>query len=75
MRMKALGAAAHKEKEEKLSLFTTGIGKKKEQGKHLWSKDCIKYFKQAEAEWIGVYEDEKLMKILYSWWESWLEKK
>ncbi len=38
--MKALGAAAHKEKEKKLRLlFTAGIGKKKEQGKHMWSKE------------------------------------
>jgi hypothetical protein len=74
--MKALGAAAHKENKKKLRpLFTSGIGKKKEQGKHMWSKEGIKYFKQAETEWIGVYEDEKLMKILSSGWEGWLEKK
>jgi hypothetical protein len=56
VRMKALSAAAHKEKAKKLKpLFTSGIGKKKEQGKHLWSKEGIKYFKQAETEWIAVY--------------------
>ena len=34
--MKALGAAAHKEKEEMLMpLLTSGIGKKKEQGQHI----------------------------------------
>jgi hypothetical protein len=66
VRMKALGAAACKEKEKKLRfLFTAGIGKKKEQGKHMWSKEGIKYFKRAETEWKGVYKDEKLMKILY----------
>ncbi len=44
--MKALGAAAYKEKEKKLRhLFTSGIGKKKEQSKHMWSKEGIKYFK------------------------------
>ncbi len=44
--MKALGAAAHKEKEKKLRpLFTSGICNKKEQGEHLWSKEGIKYFK------------------------------
>jgi hypothetical protein len=76
VRMKALGAAAHKEKEKMLRpLFTSGIGKKKEQGKHLWSKEGIEYFKQAETEWVVVYKDEKLMRILYSGWESWLEKK
>jgi hypothetical protein len=44
--MRVLGAAAHKEKEKKLRpLFISRIGKKKEQGKHLRSKECIKYFK------------------------------
>jgi hypothetical protein len=71
-----LTAAAHKKKEKKLRpLFTSGIGKKKEQGKHKWSKEGIKCFKQAETEWKGVYNYEKLMKILYSGWEGWLEKK
>ncbi len=53
VRMKALGAAAHKEKEKRLRpLFITGIGKKKEQGTHMWiSKEGIKYFKLAETEW------------------------
>jgi hypothetical protein len=70
VQMKASGAAAHKEKENKLRpLFTAGIGKKKEQGKNLWSKEGIKYFKQAETEWKGVYKDEKFMKIYYSGWE------
>ncbi len=41
----------------------------------MWSKEGIKYFKQAETEWIGVYQDEKLMRILYSGLESRLEKK
>ncbi len=50
LQMKALGAAAQKEKEKKLRpLFTSGIGKKKEQGKHMWSKEGIKYFQQAET--------------------------
>jgi hypothetical protein len=77
LRMRALGAAAQKEKEKKLRpVFISGIGKKKEQGKHLWSKEQgIKYFKQAETEWIAVYKDEKLMSTLYSGWECWLEKK
>jgi hypothetical protein len=40
VRLKALGAAAHKKKEKKLRpLFTAGIGKKKEQGKHMWNKE------------------------------------
>ena len=62
-----VGCCCTQVKREKLRpLFTSGIGKKKEQGKHLKSKEGIKYFKRAETEWIGVYEDEKLMKILFS---------
>jgi hypothetical protein len=76
VRMKAQDTAAHKEKEKKLRLlFTARIGIKKEQGKHMCSKEGIKYFKQAASEWKGVCKDEKLMKILYSRWEGWLEKK
>jgi hypothetical protein len=41
----------------------------------MWSKEGIKYFKQAETERKGVFKDEKSMKILYSGWEGWLEKK
>jgi hypothetical protein len=41
----------------------------------LWSKKGIKYFKRAETEGVAVYKDEKLMRILYNGWESWLEKK
>ncbi len=76
VQMKVLGAAAHKEKEKKLRpIFTSRIGKKKEQGKHLWSKEGIKCFKRAETEWIGVYKDKKLMRILYSGWKaSWRRK-
>jgi hypothetical protein len=69
--MNALGAAAHKEKEKMLRpSFTSGIGKKKEQGKHMWSKEGIKYFKQAETEQKGGYKDEKLMRTLYSGWDG-----
>ena len=39
------------------------------------SKVGINNFKQAETEWKGVYKDEKLMEILSSGWEGWLEKK
>ncbi len=41
----------------------------------MWSKESIKYFKRAEIEWIGVYYDEKLMRILFRGWKGWLEKK
>ncbi len=49
IRMRELGAAVHGKQEVKLrSLFTEGTGKKKEQGKSLWSDEGRKYFKRAE---------------------------
>ncbi len=51
-RMKELGAAVHGEREVKVRpLFTEGTGKKKEQGKSLWSDEGMKYFKCAEKTW------------------------
>ncbi len=41
----------------------------------MWSNEGIKYFKRAGTKWVAVYKDEKFMRILYSGWESWLEKK
>ncbi len=50
--MKELGAAVHGEREVKVRpLFTEGTGKKKEQGKSLWSDEGMKYFKHAEKTW------------------------
>jgi hypothetical protein len=47
--MKQLGAALHGDREtKKQPLFTGGKGKKKEQGKSLWSGVGVKYFKRAE---------------------------
>jgi hypothetical protein len=47
--MKQLGAAVHGDRETKIQpLFTGGKGKKKEQGKSLWSGEGLKYFKRAE---------------------------
>ncbi len=49
IRMKELGAAVHGEQEVKVRpLFTERTGKKKEQGKGLWSDEGMKYFKRAE---------------------------
>ncbi len=62
-----IGCCCTQGKREKLRLlFTSGIGKKKEEGKHLWRKEDTKYFKRAETEWVTVYKDKKLMRILYS---------
>ncbi len=49
IRMKELGAAVHGKWEVKVRpLFTEGTGKKKEQGKSLWSDEGMKYLKYAE---------------------------
>ncbi len=49
IRMKELGSAVHGKREVKVRpLFTEGTGKKKEQGKSLWSDEGMKYFQRAE---------------------------
>ena len=49
--MKQLGAAVHGDREtKKRPLFTGGKGKKKEQGKSLWSGEGLKYFARAEKK-------------------------
>ncbi len=49
IRMKELGAAVHGKREVKVRpLFTEGTGKKKKQGKTLWSDAGMKYFQRAE---------------------------
>ncbi len=42
------GSALRKGETTKQPLFTGGKGKKKEQGKSLWSGEGLKYFKHAE---------------------------
>jgi hypothetical protein len=53
-------------------IFTKGTGKKKAQGKSLWSDEGIKYFKRAEKTWKKVYKDEKMMVDLYRGFDKWL---
>ncbi len=49
IKMKQLGVAVHGDREtKKRPLFTGGKGKKKEQGKSLWSGEGLKYYKRAE---------------------------
>jgi hypothetical protein len=51
IKMKQLGAAVHGDREtKKRPLFTEGKGKKKEQGKSLWSGEGLKYFARAEKK-------------------------
>ncbi len=56
IRMKELGAAVHGKQEVTLMpLFTEGTGKKKEQGKSLWSDEGMKYFMRVEKTWRKVF--------------------
>jgi hypothetical protein len=49
IKMKQLGVAVHGDREtKKQPLSTGGKGKKKEQGKSLWSGEGLNYFKRAE---------------------------
>jgi hypothetical protein len=55
IRMIDLGVAVHSKREVKLRpLFTEGTGKKKEQGKSLWSDEGMKYFKRVEKMERGI---------------------
>ncbi len=75
IRMKELGAAVHGERDVKVRpLFTEGTGKKKEQGKSLWSDEVMKYFQCAEKTWRKVYKDKETMRGIYGGFETWLNK-
>jgi len=75
MKMTSTAFNANVENEKKLRpLFTEGIGKKKEQGKSLWSAKGIKYFKRAERKWKKIYQNETIMIELYSGFAAWLNK-
>ncbi len=63
------------EREVKLRpLFTEGTGKKKEQGRTLWSDDGIRYFKRAEKNWSEVYKNEQTMRDIYEGFNNWLSE-
>jgi hypothetical protein len=53
-------------------LFTKGVGKKKEQGRSLWSDAGMKYYRRTETVWRKVYKDETIMKDLYRGFDKWL---
>ena len=53
-------------------IFTKGTGKKKEQGRSLWSDEGMKYFKCAEKVWKKVYKDKTMMVDLYRGFDKWL---
>jgi len=56
-------------------LFTGGKGKKKEQGRTLWTKEGIKYFNTGEKNWKRTYVDKKVMGVLYGGWDRYLNGK
>ncbi len=75
IRMKELGAAVHGERQVKVRpLFTEETGKKKKQGKSLWSDKGMKYFQCAEKIWRKVYKDKEMMRGIYGRFETWLNK-
>ncbi len=75
IKMEQLGAAVHGDRvTKKQPLFTGGKGKKKEQGKSLWSGEGLKYFKHAEKKWREVYADDEKMQMMYGGFESWSNK-
>ncbi len=75
IRMNELGAAVHVKREVNVRpLFTEGTGKKKEQGKSLWSDEGMKYFKHVENTWRKVYKNDEMMRGIYGGFETWLNK-
>ncbi len=63
------------DKEKKLRpLFTEGVGRKKQQGKSLWSDEGIKYYKHAEQRQKELFKNESAMKEMYGGFERWLNK-
>ena len=76
IRMRELGSGAMGNPEEKLQpRFTSGKGKKREQGKSLWNKEGMTYFKKTEQTWKNIYDSENDMKVLYNGWEDWIATK
>jgi hypothetical protein len=56
-------------------VFTSGGGQKCHQGKSLWNKEGMRYFRSAEEKWKEIYGSEEDMKILYNGWEEWIASK
>lgn len=76
IRMRESGSDAMGNPEKKLKpLFTSGHGQKREQGKSLWNKLGMTYFKKAEQTWMNIYDSENDMKKLYNGWEDWIATK
>ena len=74
MREAGQNAIASKEKKMKAH-FTSGSGQKRVQGKSLWNKEGMRYFRDAEREWKAIYDRKEDMKVLYNGWEKWISVK
>ncbi len=75
LRYSAVGAAAMVTKEPKLKpKFTGGKGQKRIRGKSLWNKEGMTFFQTEEKNWSRVYDDRKVMRVLYREWDEWLKE-
>ena len=75
MKMTGLATEVDEEREKKTRpLFTEGMGRKKEQGKSLWSDEGIKYYKCAEQRWKKLYKNETVMTEMYGGFATWLNE-
>lgn len=55
--------------------FTSGSGQKRANGKTLWNKEGMRYFRNAMKTWENIYDSEEEMKVLYNGWEEWIVSK
>ena len=76
IRMRESGSNAMGNPEKKMKPhFTSGDGQKRVQGKSLWSKEGMKYFRDAETAWKDIYDSKEDMIVLYNGWEDWIMTK
>jgi hypothetical protein len=76
IRMRESGRDAMGNPEKKMTPhFTSGGGQKCVQGKSLWNKEGMNYFREAEREWKEIYDSKENMKVLYNGWENWIVTK
>jgi len=76
IRMREAGKDAMATREKKMKAhFTSGSGQKRVQGKSLWNKEGMRYFRDAEREWKEIYDRKEDMKVLYNGWEKWISVK
>ena len=76
IRIRESGMDAMENPEKKMTPhFTSGGGQKRVQGKSLWNKEGMNYFRNAEREWKEIYDRKDDMKVLYNGWEKWIVTK